>query len=84
MLASVSCVLREAMAAHLNAIVGRMIESLVSDEGLTVSVASYPASYPAVLALSLEITVSVVYHLTKSSITTCWLYREESCYWHAQ
>ena len=45
MLASVSCVLREAMAAHLNAIVGRMIESLVSDEGLTVSVALY-SSFP--------------------------------------
>ena len=37
MFASVSCVLQEAMASHLDSIVRRMIESLQSDEGVTVS-----------------------------------------------
>ena len=36
MLASVSSVLKEAMAVHLQSIVGRMVESLQSEEGVTV------------------------------------------------
>ena len=37
MLASVSCVLKEEMAPHLDAITPRMMESLTSEEGVKVS-----------------------------------------------
>ena len=37
MFASVSYVLKEGMAANLEAIVNRMLESLLSEEGVTVS-----------------------------------------------
>ena len=36
MLASVSCVLREGLAGQLDTIVGRMIQALQSEEGVTV------------------------------------------------
>jgi len=36
MFASLSCVLREEMAPHLEAITQRMMESLTSDEGVKV------------------------------------------------
>ena len=40
MLASVSCVLKELMVDHLQAVVGRMLQALQSEDGVTVHYAS--------------------------------------------
>ena len=40
MLASVSCVLKELMVGHLQAVVGRVLQALQSEDGVTVHYAS--------------------------------------------